>query len=116
MNVNKPEQSFQLANAHEFIGREMALTSWLHLDQIQTNVFGVDCLGGARKGGPLAGADSTWCCATLLGAIVKFYGRVINDFQGAAAESIRLKVHVINNVSAEGHRVRCSKYRGIHNA
>ena len=31
---------FLLKNAHEFIGREMAVTDWVHLDQVQVNVFG----------------------------------------------------------------------------
>ncbi len=40
MNIIEQEKPFLLANAHEFIGQEMALTEWVHLDQVQTNVFG----------------------------------------------------------------------------
>jgi acyl dehydratase len=29
-----------LANAHRFVGRELAVTDWVHVDQVQTNVFG----------------------------------------------------------------------------
>lgn len=38
--MQKQEAEFLLSNAHEFIGQEMALTDWVHLDQAQTNVFG----------------------------------------------------------------------------
>ena len=32
--------TFTLANAHTFVGTEMALTDWVFVDQIQVNVFG----------------------------------------------------------------------------
>ncbi|MDE0942213.1 MAG: MaoC/PaaZ C-terminal domain-containing protein [Alphaproteobacteria bacterium] len=31
---------FLLANAHELVGKEIAVTDWLHLDQMQVNIFG----------------------------------------------------------------------------
>ena len=34
------DESFTLATAHEFVGREMAVTDWVHIDQVQVNVFG----------------------------------------------------------------------------
>lgn len=34
------EQVFLLANAHEFVGREMGVSDWVHIDQVQVNVFG----------------------------------------------------------------------------
>ena len=40
MNVSKRPDNFLLANAHEFIGQEVALTDWVLIDQVQTNVFG----------------------------------------------------------------------------
>ena len=29
-----------LSNVHEFIGREVAATDWIELDQMQVNIFG----------------------------------------------------------------------------
>lgn len=33
-------EEFRLSNAHEFVGREMAVTDWVDIDQVQVNVFG----------------------------------------------------------------------------
>jgi acyl dehydratase len=38
--VQNQKLEFLLTNAEEFIGQEMALTDWVHLDQVQTNLFG----------------------------------------------------------------------------
>ncbi|MBT6274227.1 MAG: MaoC family dehydratase [Chromatiales bacterium] len=38
--MNTSSEPFLLSNAHTFVGREMALTDWVFVDQIQANVFG----------------------------------------------------------------------------
>lgn len=40
MNAARRPKNFLLANAHEFIGQEVALTDWVDIDQVQVNVFG----------------------------------------------------------------------------
>ena len=35
-----PSEVFLLANAHTFVGKELAVTDWVHIDQMQTDVFG----------------------------------------------------------------------------
>jgi len=36
--MDRPE--ILLANAHEFIGQEIGVTDWVHIDQMQVNIFG----------------------------------------------------------------------------
>ena len=33
-------EAFLLSNAHTYIGRELAVSDWVFIDQVQTNVFG----------------------------------------------------------------------------
>ncbi|NKC16497.1 MAG: MaoC family dehydratase [Gammaproteobacteria bacterium] len=40
MAVHRLSEPFLLANAHTFVGLEVALTDWVFIDQIQANVFG----------------------------------------------------------------------------
>ena len=38
--MTEQPQSFLLANAHTFIGQELAVTDWVFINQMQVNVFG----------------------------------------------------------------------------